>query len=262
MGCVGFGQVLEVTPLPRRDRRKLRGLRPGREPRHGRPRPKQRVRTQRFPRYRPKSASTAQPSERKARRPSGSRSPISTTPRGHRRHACGMPAPTPPSARSSDRGALGTHRTEDPTSEATAGSHAAPSEFTARLTPAPSCPGQPRGPAPAAPRRTYGVQAQGVRLQRRLPAAGVLLPRQVRPRLPAPLAAQAPAAEVGGGLRLVGAASATQAPGSEGARARGRSAEPPRSCPAAHGQAAPSPPPTAPSLLGGPGTRGLTCPPS
>lgn len=128
---------------------------------------------------------------------------VSTASRGHRRHACRVPAPTPPSARS-----------PGPTSEATAGSHAAPSEFTARRCRPPALGG------PAAP-RTHGVQAQAVRLQRRRPAAGVLLPRQVRPRLPAALAAQAPAAEVGGRLRLVGAASATQAPGSEGARALG-----------------------------------------
>lgn len=60
---------------------------------------------------------------------------VSTASRGHRRHACRVPAPTPPSARS-----------PGPTSEATAGSHAAPSEFTARRC-RPPCPGRPRGPA-------------------------------------------------------------------------------------------------------------------
>ena len=54
--------------------------------------------------------------------------------------------------------------------------------------------------------------------QARLPSARVFFSLEVCPRLPPPLIAESPAAEVGGGLCLIGSASSAQTPGSDHAQ--------------------------------------------
>ena len=84
-----------------------------------------------------------------------------------------------------------------------------------------------------------------MRLQPGLPAARILPLLEIRPRLPSPLISEAPAAEVGGGLGAIGAASTTQTPENGRAPVRGRPARSPQvgarrprpSLPAAHRQA-------------------------